>query len=192
MMMQEFIVRTGFTPTFDEYKLIEEEYYKFKGDKDAFCRHFIKSGQIEKLINNRALKITALENILKQKEAAYKKEIQKLLAVIEKEQDWKPYCDEHNVRSSDYDRLLTDSCTQVLDDTEAKSLVCNWFGFDCDKVVILHSVPKYEVNRHRQLRKVGEIKRLPVYNATDWNYIRFDCANQSYEIWNGCLNFFWD
>lgn len=48
-------------------------------------------------------------------------------------------------------------------------------------------IPQYEVNRHRQLRKVGEIDRAPLYNATDWNYIRFDCGCMSYELHNDNL-----
>lgn len=36
MMMQEFTERTGVTPTFQEYQVIEGRYYAFDGDKDAF------------------------------------------------------------------------------------------------------------------------------------------------------------
>ena len=38
MMMSEFIDRTGFEPTAKEYAKIEEAYYDFDGDKDAFCK----------------------------------------------------------------------------------------------------------------------------------------------------------
>ena len=38
MMMSEFIDRTGFEPTAKEYAKIEEAYYDFDGDKDAFVR----------------------------------------------------------------------------------------------------------------------------------------------------------
>lgn len=40
MMMNEFIERTGIEPTAEEYNEIEEAYYKFDGDKDAFCKHW--------------------------------------------------------------------------------------------------------------------------------------------------------
>lgn len=40
MLQSEFIERTGFMPTWDEYKAIEELYYSFEGDKDAFCAYF--------------------------------------------------------------------------------------------------------------------------------------------------------
>ena len=70
---------------------------------------------------------------------------------------------------------------------EAKDLLYQWFGFAREKIKIHHSVPQYEVNRHRMLRKVGEIERLPLYNATDWNYIRFDCGCMCYELQNDDL-----
>jgi len=37
MLKSEFIERTGFEPTAEEYAEIEERYYNFDGDKDAFC-----------------------------------------------------------------------------------------------------------------------------------------------------------
>lgn len=42
MMISEFIERTGVTPTAEEYAVIEEQYYVFPGDKDAFCRAWCK------------------------------------------------------------------------------------------------------------------------------------------------------
>lgn len=39
MLLQEFIVRTGYTPkSAEEYRQIESQYYDFPGDKDEFCK----------------------------------------------------------------------------------------------------------------------------------------------------------
>ena len=39
MLLSEFVARTGYTPeNADEYRKIEEEYYNFPGNKDAFCK----------------------------------------------------------------------------------------------------------------------------------------------------------
>ena len=54
-------------------------------------------------------------------------------------------------------------------------------------VVILRTAPIYEINRHRQLREVGAVDRAPLYNSTDWNYIRFTCGRMSYELYNDTL-----
>ena len=43
MLLGEFIDRTGYQPTADEYAAIEKEYYHFKGDKDQFCRAWCKA-----------------------------------------------------------------------------------------------------------------------------------------------------
>ena len=42
MMMNEFTERTGYTPSFEEYHFIEQSYYDFDGDKDAFCKQWLK------------------------------------------------------------------------------------------------------------------------------------------------------
>ena len=60
MMMSEFIERTGFEPTAKEYAKIEEAYYDFDGDKDAFCKAFVKDGGARKLCKARAAEIDRL------------------------------------------------------------------------------------------------------------------------------------
>ena len=42
MMMSEFIERTGVEPTYEEYLYIEESYYEFDGNKDEFCKAWLK------------------------------------------------------------------------------------------------------------------------------------------------------
>lgn len=120
----------------------------------------------------------------------YKKQVEKLAAQLEREQEWRLYEDKENVSQEDYEHLVKQGDTRYLTDDEAKDLLYDWYGFAKEKVVIYHSLPKYEVNRHRQLRKVGEIDRRPAYNATDWNYIRFDCGAMTYELHNDNLRFF--
>ena len=38
MMIEEFTARTGYKPTWEEYRAIEQQYYDFDGNKDAFCQ----------------------------------------------------------------------------------------------------------------------------------------------------------
>lgn len=42
MMVQEFTERTKYEPTTEEYRYIEESYYDFDGDKDEFCKQWLK------------------------------------------------------------------------------------------------------------------------------------------------------
>ena len=42
MMYSEFEERTGYQPDADEYRLIEESYYNFDGNKDEFCKEWMK------------------------------------------------------------------------------------------------------------------------------------------------------
>ncbi len=120
----------------------------------------------------------------------YKKQVEQLEAQLEREQEWKPYEDNENVAQEDYEHLVKQRDTRYLTDEEAKDLLYDWYGFAKEKVVIYHSIPRFEVSRHRSLRRVGEIDRRPAYNATDWNYIRFDCGAMTYELHNDNLRFF--
>jgi hypothetical protein len=42
MMMSEFIERTHIEPSYEEYHYIEESYYEFNGDKNEFCKAWLK------------------------------------------------------------------------------------------------------------------------------------------------------
>lgn len=189
MMLEEFEKRTGYFPTLKEYEAIERAYMKFDGDKDAFCKAYKKNeGGIAEKIQHEV----NMQSINDQREAeklteSCKARIAELEKALEREQEWKPYEDTDNVNQSDYTKLASYCDTKNLSDDEAKDLLYDWYGFAKDKIKIYHSVPVYEVNRHRQLRKVGELDRSPLYNATDWNYIRFDCGCMSYELKDGTL-----
>lgn len=185
MLLQEFIDRTGFTPMPDEYKEIEKAYYAFDGNKDAFCAGWMMDHGPEEIYEARAKKITELESKLHQMEEQYENRIRCLQSRLEKEEEWQPYEDKNNYQQDKYDALR--SAGRVMTDEEAKDLLYNWYGFAKEKITIYHSIPKFEVNRHHQLREVGEIERLPLYDATDWNYVRFDCGSMSYELVNDTL-----
>ena len=42
MLYQEFVQRTKYEPSFEEYAEIEQAYYEFDGYKDEFCEWFKK------------------------------------------------------------------------------------------------------------------------------------------------------
>lgn len=189
MMREEFEKLTGIYPTVELYAQIEAVYTDFTGDKVAFCKAYKenKDGLAEKI-----QRTVDMEQIKAQRKAAEEvetteKRIKELESQLERELEWKPYEDTNNVQQADYTRLQTAGGTRTLTDDEAKDLLYDWYGFAKEKITIHRTIPKYEVNRHRQLRKVGEIDRAPLYNATDWNYIRFDCGCMSYELQNDNL-----
>lgn len=73
MLLSEFIERTGFMPTSDEYKALEELYYDWRGDKDDFCAYFVKNKDAI-MANAREIACTRFEqertNILSKMHAA--------------------------------------------------------------------------------------------------------------------------
>lgn len=189
MMREEFEKLTGFYPTAELYTQIEAAYTDFPGDKVAFCKAYKKNedGLAEKIQRTVDMaQIKAQQKADKEAEATEKR-IKELEDRLERELEWKPYEDTSNVQQADYTRLQTAGGTRTLTDDEAKDLLYDWYGFAKEKIKIHRTIPQYEVNRHRQLRKVGEIDRAPLYNATDWNYIRFDCGCMSYELQNDNL-----
>lgn len=193
MMMQEFTERTGVTPTFLEYKGIEDEYYAFDGDKDAFCKAWVAASGPAKLYAARAHHIEQLENCLGELRKEYLTEAKRLKARIaeleldlEKELDWKDTDGAGTtMEQGRYEHL--ERCGRKLTEEEAKQLVHEEFGFDPEMVEIIAEVSTYQVNKYHQLRKKETFERVPCYEATDWNYVRFNCRGWQYEMVNGQL-----
>ena len=205
MMLSEFVERTGFEPMPAEYAKIEEAYCGFNGDKDAFCAAFVSGDGEKKIYQARAAEIDRLNGrILEMDKAAkkdgeeYERRLAFFQAELDKEQEWKPYEDTHNVTQEQYADLaesVPGGAARYMTDAEALDWICSEFGFDRSKVTILHDIEDYEVNRHHQLRRTGKkIDRRPIYCATDYHYIRFNVGRGAWqwEAWNGQIRPFWD
>ena len=196
MMISEFIERTGFEPTANEYVKIEEAYYDFNGNKDEFCKAFVKNGGEKELCKARAAEIVKLKSQLIEMEKQHKtemeareKQINDLTAELDRELEWKPCTTAGtNMEQARYEHLA--SSGRAMTDQEAKEFIADECGFSVDKITILHTASTYEVNKHRRLRKSGTFDRTPVYESTDWNYVRFDCGCFMYELVNGKLRFY--
>lgn len=193
MMMQEFIDRTGFIPTYDEYQRIEQKYYEFNGTKDEFCKAFVAKGMGEKMYQNRADYIADLESQLMDNSKEHQKqmdEMQKkiddLTAKLDRELEWKPYMNDKAVSQADYDNLT--SSGKVMTDDEAKKWISDEFGFAPDKIRIHREMKTFEINRHSMLREIGKVNREPLYEATDWYYVFFSVCGFEYEAYDGNLN----
>lgn len=197
MEIKEFEQRTGHFPSQEEYKVIEEYYMTFAGDKDVFCKAYKKNVDwiAEKIQHE-----VDLRNFKDRREAekhleSYKTQITKLEKALEREQEWEPYTTTQNVAQGDYEKLANGvgEFSYYMSDSEAIAWISNNFDFDPNKIVIIHEIDEYEVNRHRQLRKTGrKIDRRPIYCATDYYYIRFNTRSNYYEVWSDELQPFFD
>lgn len=204
MMLSEFVERTGFAPLPFEYEKIENAYYVFNGDKDAFCKAFVEGGGEKKLYQARAAEIERLNGKILEMDRdiwrtseSYERQLASLQAQLDRELEWKPSEGTGtNMSQSDYEALVA-LCDGIhgdpheMTDDEAKKLIASEFGFAVEKVVIIHVVHAYEVNKYRQLRKSAEYIRRPMYDVSDYNYVRFDvdCGHITwmYEMVNGEL-----
>lgn len=204
MMLSEFVERTGFEPLPFEYEKIEQAYYDFDGGKDAFCKAFVEGDGERKIYQARAAEIDRLNGkILEMDKAAkkdgeeYERRLADLQAQLDRELEWKPSEGTGtNMSQSDYEALAalcdgTHGDPHEMTDDEARALIASEFGFAVERIVIIHIVHAYEVNKHCQLRKAAEFIRRPMYDASDYNYIRFDvdCGHMTwmYEMVNGEL-----
>ena len=204
MMIEEFEERTGFYPTQVQYEAIERAYMDFDGDKDAFCKAFVQADGEKRVYQARAAEIDRLNGKIlemdrdsKRDSEVYEKRIADLQAQLDKELEWKPSEGTGtNMTQADYESLLA-CCTgdhgdpHVMSEDEARMLVAEEFGFNPERVEIVTTVHTYEVNKHRLLRKAAAYTRQPLYNATDWNYVRFNVRGAgctwTYEMVNGEL-----
>lgn len=196
MMISEFIERTGFEPTAEEYVKIEDAYYNFDGDKDAFCKAFVDGNGVSWICRARAEEISRLRSVMVETEKQFKKDmadrdhrIEQLTAELDRELEWKPAAGTGtNMNQGDYEHLAR--AGRKMTDQEAREFIADECGFSVDKIVIHHKASAYEVNKHHRLRVAAEYGREPVYESTDWNYVRFDCACFMYELVNGELRFY--
>ena len=104
MLISEFIERTGFTPTGEEFQRIEEAYYSFYGDKDAFCKAFVDGNGVREICSLRAEKIDQLkrqlfesDHTIKSITAQYEVKVKNLQSRLEAIPDQKslPKVDKH-------------------------------------------------------------------------------------------------
>ncbi len=195
MIMSEFIDRTGFEPTAGEYAKIEEAYYEFDGDKDAFCKAFVKDGGEQKICKARAARIAELESEAMDNAKAHQatvaglqRKIDELQKALDRELEWKPCDGGTTMDQGRYEHLA--SAGKVMSEQEAAELIADECGFSPDKIRIITQVSTYEANKYHQMRKSNTYTRQPVYCSTDWNYVRFDCASFMYELVNGELQFY--
>ncbi|MBQ8616324.1 MAG: hypothetical protein IJ418_02310 [Clostridia bacterium] len=196
MMISEFIALTGFYPTQDLYSAIEVAYYNYPGNKADFCEAYKENrkGLAETIADKVNISHHVADDLTKRKLKGLEADIRNLERKLDKELEWKPYEDKHNTSQADYDRIAADRSTWELSDEEAKELITKEFGFDRDKIQIVHEVVTYEVNRHHQLRKTGTTPRKALFNVWDWNYIVFNVqgnVTMGWEMHNGELKQYW-
>lgn len=193
MLMQEFTDMTGFEPTVEEFNQIEAEYYRFNGDKQAFCKDFVERSGEKQVYARRAEYIKELESQLMDQEKEYTARLAELTAKnihlqeeLDRELDWQLTTSAGTkMYQEEYDDLLRHG--EVLNCVQAVNIVCKEYGFARDRVEIKKEVSTYQENKRGELREKERMERDPVYSSTDWNYIRFDCAGLQYEMINGEL-----
>ena len=129
MMIEEFEQRTGFYPTLALYAAIEAAYYEFDGDKDAFCRAYKKNadGIAERIQREANMEAIRQEGSQAAEASRRTAEIARLKRELEREQEWNPYEDAHNIQQTRYGELagsVPSGAAHYMTDDEALDWVC--------------------------------------------------------------------
>lgn len=120
MMIQEFEDRTGFYPTQELYQVIEQAYIEGNLDKDAFCKAYRTNldGLAEDIARKANIARIAADDKAKkettEKISTLEAKVELLKTQLDREQEWKPYNDTHNVSQDDYERLAEGSRQRVV------------------------------------------------------------------------------
>lgn len=189
MLYSEFVNLTGTKVSIEEYDCIEQSYYDSGLDKAEFCKLWKTDAECGRWAAELALrrKLDRMTEELKARE----KKITELEEQLEREQDWK-LSDRAGTHMSQDEYMKLHECGSSISEDTAKKIIEKEFGFQPDKIEIVPEVATYEVSRHYRLRRKDTYTREPIYNATDWNYIRFNVANLQYEMINGELEQYCD
>lgn len=200
MNIKEFTERTGFYPTYEHYKFIEKSYMDFDGDKDAFCEAYRANEnglaekitrEVERFVEDQTELGMHEHDAMEKRLNAQQEEIEKLKAQLDAELEWTT-CKSAGTQMTqrDYVKLKEDSFTKVMTDEEAANFIAEELGFNAERVRIIRKAETYEVNKHRQTRAAETYGREPLYESTDWNYVRFDVNGIEYEYINGQLKMY--
>lgn len=88
----------------------------------------------------------------------------------------------------DYVKLRDAAGTNQLTLKDACAMVCRLFGFDASKVLVEeHAELNVYVGAGSTKKSGAYIPRPPIYNATDWHYIRFRVCGILWECVNDNL-----
>lgn len=200
MTIKEFTERTGFYPTYEHYEFIEKSYMNFDGDKDAFCKAYKANEnglaekiarEVERYIEDQTELGMHEHDAMEERLNAQQEEIEKLKAQLDAELEWTP-CKDVGTRMTqrDYVKLREDRFTKTMTDEEAADFIAEELGFNAARVKIIRKAETYEVNKHHRMRVAETYDREPLYESTDWNYVRFDVYSMAYEYINGQLTLY--
>lgn len=98
-----------------------------------------------------------------------------------------------NMSQEDYEILEKSGDNNTLSESEAIILINKEFGFEASRIKIMSDAEIDVSKPNSQYLEIEKKPRKPLYEATDWNYIRFNIITRSgewsYEMVNGNLCF---
>ncbi len=187
MQLGEFEKLTGFYPSISLYDEIEGRYNSLAVDKYVFCQMYKENadGLATAIQKAATAKEVAREQELRKEIEELRKKVETLQEKLDEAECWQ-WTEVSKMPQCSYEELAESDATRHLSLAEARTWIEEEFGFGAGRIHVFTEIPRYQKNQ-RYLRKNGSVARPPLYNATDWNYIRFDVNGWQYEVVNGHL-----
>ena len=114
MTLREFIERTGFDPTAEEFNKIAESYYHFDGDAEAFCKDFVENHRDRDYYVARADEIAKLKGQILELDKQFKNECERYERELARQRIPSVSSDSGEITYSDINREFTAAAAEYL------------------------------------------------------------------------------
>ncbi len=93
----------------------------------------------------------------------------------------------------EYEKLDSQKDNEGWTKNEFAEWIANEFGFQKEKIHVMSDMRTWAHNkRTKVVRPLRFTHRDPAYNATDWNYCRFEVCGNTFEVIDGELEQIWE
>lgn len=190
MLLKEFEELTGFYPSDKMFDEIHKEYIAMECDKRKFCELYKnnKDGLASKIQHRTNAVYAEKVQLVNKKIEILNAGVEALKAKLDVELAWVPYFNQKMLSKEEYAELSSKIALITTD--YAKSFIEDTFGFNKKAIDVISYFPVQEINKYKKIRNVENkfIDRRPLYEASDYNYILFNCCGILYECLDGELN----
>lgn len=114
MTLGEFVERTGFDPTAEEFTKIADSYYRFDGDAEAFCKDFVENHRDRDYYVARADEIAKLKGQILELDKQFKNECERYERELARQRIPSVSSDSGEITYSDINREFTAAAAEYL------------------------------------------------------------------------------
>lgn len=134
MTLGEFVERTGFDPTAEEFTKIADSYYRFDGDAEAFCKDFVENHRDRDYYVARADEIAKLKGQILELDKQFKNECERYERELARQRIPSVSSDSGEITYADINREFTAAAAEYL----SKGYIINTGTMDGSQGEVAH------------------------------------------------------